>query len=123
MDLLRTLKKTAALSVAIAFLAACSTPASLTYPAGATLPLKKRVWGAYQEYLAKQGGVRKDGVFLVVLSDNVGVSARWSYCPSSADYCTTGGLNVANQMCVEEHLKCVLFARGPNILVPYKLID
>ncbi len=113
----------AAILASLSFLAACGTPASLSYPPGATLKITKKVWGYYQEYLTKQGGVRKDGAFLVVLVDDVGVGARSSYCPPSADYCTGGIINLANQMCIEEHLKCVLFARGPKIVVPYTVID
>jgi hypothetical protein len=123
MQFLHIVKKAAALTATIAFLTACGTPASLSYPSGKTLEITRGVWDSYQNYLAKQGGVRKDGVFLVVMEGDTGVGSRWSYCPPSADYCTSGGLNVANQMCVEEHFKCVLFARGPNIVLPYKLID
>jgi hypothetical protein len=100
---------------------ACGTPASLTH--SGTLNITSKVYGSYQDYLSRQGGVRKEGTFLVVMNGDIGVSARWSYCPTSADYCTTSGLNVANDMCVQEHLKCVLFARGPTIVVPYKIID
>lgn len=103
-------------------LAACGTPDSLTY-SGKTLRITSSVFGSYQEFLSKQGGVRKDGAFLVVMNNDIGVGSRWSYCPPTADYCTTAGLNVANQMCVEDHLKCVLFARGPKILLPYEIID
>lgn len=103
-------------------LTACGTPDSLKY-SGSKLRITSSVFGSYQNYLGKQGGVRKDGVFLVVMNNDVGVGSRWSYCPPTADYCTTGGLNVANDMCVEEHLKCVLFARGPKIVLPYEIID
>jgi hypothetical protein len=119
----RVLKNTAAISMALAFLAACSTPPSLAYPEGATLKITSKVWGYYQEYLGRQGGVRKDGAFLVAVVGDVGVGARYSYCPSSADYCTGGSINRANKMCIEDHLKCVLFARGPQIVLPYKIID
>jgi len=87
------------------------------------LQITSKVWGYYQEYLTKQGGVRKDGAFLVVMMGDIGVSGRYSYCPPSADYCTGGSINLANSMCIEEHLKCVLFARGETIVVSYKIID
>ncbi len=113
----------AALVAGLSLLAACSTPPSLAYPEGATLKITSKVWGYYQEYLGRQGGVRKDGAFLVALLGDVGVGARYSYCPSSADYCTGGSINRANKMCIEDHLKCVLFARGPSIVVRYEIID
>ncbi|MBI2253508.1 MAG: hypothetical protein HYU58_02690 [Proteobacteria bacterium] len=123
MQFLHIIKRTAAVTAAIALLAACGAPPSLRYPEGATLQITSKVWGFYQEYLTKQGGVRKDGAFLVVMMGDVGVSGRYSYCSPTADYCTGGSINLANSMCIEEHLKCVLFARGPQIVVPYKIVD
>lgn len=63
----------AAIVATLSFLAACGTPASLSYPPGATLKITKNVWGYYQEYLTKQGGVRKDGALLVVMVDRKSV--------------------------------------------------
>lgn len=108
---------------AVSLLAACSTPAALTYPPGKTLNITSDVWGYYQQFLTKQGGIRKDGTFMVALENDIGVGARYSYCPQVYDYCTTGGLNVANKLCIEDHLTCVVFARGNKIVVPYKIID
>ncbi|WP_374653934.1 hypothetical protein [Dongia sp.] len=120
---LRRASIAAALVAGLSILAACGAPSSLSYPSGATLKITSRVWGEYQKYLAKQGGVRKEGAFLVVMHEDIGVSARWSYCPPSADYCTGGSINLANSMCLEDKLKCVLFARGPQIVLPYTIID
>nr|WP_298681780.1 hypothetical protein [uncultured Dongia sp.] len=117
----RIIKTLTVLTCAGALVAACSTPASLAYPG--TLRITSKVWGYYQEYLTKQGGVRKDGTFLVALENDIGVGARYSYCPPAYDYCTSGGLNVANKLCVQDKLKCVLFARGSKIVVSYKIID
>lgn len=108
---------------AVLALAACAGPDSLSYPTGKTLRITPTVWGYYQEFLGTQGGVRKNGVFLVALQNDVGVGARYSYCPSSADYCTQGGLNVALDLCKKDRLDCVLFARGPKIVVPYEIVD
>lgn len=108
---------------AVAVLGACSPPESLTYPSGKTLKITQKVWGYYQEYKGTQGGVRKNGVFLVALHNDVGVGARYSYCPPSADYCTEGGLNVALNLCKRDKLDCVLFARGPKIVLPYEIVD
>ncbi|WP_374384947.1 hypothetical protein [Dongia sp.] len=116
-----------ALGVAICFagaaiLSACAAPASLTYKGSGPLRVTSEVWGYYQEYLAKQHGARRDGVFLVAMYGDIGRSARYSYCPEVYDYCTSGGLNVALNLCKEDHLDCVLFARGSQIVVPYEII-
>ncbi|WP_374368778.1 hypothetical protein [Dongia sp.] len=105
------------------FVAACGTPESLSYPPGKTLKITSDVWGAFQEYRELQGGVRKNGFFLVAMHNDVGVGSRWSYCPPSADYCREGGLNLASQMCRDERLTCVLFARGPQIVLPYEIVN
>ncbi|TDQ83274.1 hypothetical protein A8950_1560 [Dongia mobilis] len=116
-------RKFVALIAILAAMTACGTPESLSYPPGKTLKITKNVWSAYQEYLGMQGGVRKEGAFLVVLHNDVGVGSRWSYCPPSADYCTGPTINLANDMCKQEKLKCVLFARGTTEILPYEIVD
>ncbi len=126
MAFMRLLKPLVALAAAASLVAACASgPSALQYPAGKTLSITKDVWDYYQEYLAVQGGYRKDGAFLVALVGDVGVSAQYSYCPPQYDACTfgAGAVNWANKGCIEKNLKCVVFARGSKIVVPYKILD
>jgi hypothetical protein len=102
---------------------ACGHTDSLNYPPGKTLIITKKVWSAYQEYLAKQGGFRKEGAFLVILYEEIGVSSSYSYCPQSFEGCKYEAINVANEPCREKNLKCVLFGLGKKILIPYEVID
>jgi hypothetical protein len=119
-------KSVLALACIVSFIGGCAAgPSKLAYPTGQTLKITKNTWSIYQEYLASQGGFRKEGAFLAVLEGDVGVSGRYSYCPPSYDGCTfgPGAINWANKLCIQDQLTCVLFARGSNIVVPYKIID
>ena len=110
------------MSAAVVLFGCASTPSDLQYPAGKTLKISKEVWSHYQEYL---GTLRPQhsGVFVVLLVGDVGVSSSYSYCPLDADRCRIGeAVNLAKQPCIEESLKCVLFARDQSIVVPYEVI-
>jgi hypothetical protein len=110
----------------VTLLTACASgPSHLNLPAGTTLSVTKHAWGHYQKYLANLGG-DDSGAFLFAVRDNVAVAGVYSYCPKSADRCvmTEGGsINQANNLCKENQLKCVLFARSRQIVVNYKLVD
>jgi hypothetical protein len=114
----------AVLMAAAVVVSACAgTPSDLQYPAGKSLKITKEIWSHYQEYL---GTLRPQhsGVFVVLLVDDVGISSSYSYCPPDADRCVIGdAVNLAKQPCIENNVKCVLFARDQAILVPYEIVD
>ena len=92
----------------------------MQYPEGKTLKIPKEVWGTYQEYLATLGP-RHSGVFLVALEGDVGVAGSYSYCPPEYDGCGSGdAIRLAKQPCIENNIKCVLFARDQSIVVAYE---
>ena len=120
--MLRSKLQFVAVFAAVVLSACVGAPSDLQYPAGKTLKITKDVWGTYQEYLATLSP-RHTGVFVVALVDDIGVAGSYSYCPPEYDGCRGGdAISLAKQPCIEENLKCVLFARDQSIVVPYEVI-
>ena len=105
------------------FLTSCATgPAHLNLPAGKSLSVTKNAWGHYQDYLSKLGG--EDGVFLFAVEGDLAYAGVYYYCPEAFDRCQASSpINRANDLCEENKLKCVLFARGRTIVAKYQVVD
>jgi hypothetical protein len=87
------------------------------------LRITQEVWSQFQDYLAKREGLRQDGAFLVVRSDNIGVDSSYSFCPPGLAVCSYEAIKAAGKGCRENRLDCVLFALSDKIIVAYEIVD
>ena len=101
-----------------ALLGACQPQVGRTFVGpDEKLQITQDVWANYQEYLRIKGSAA--GVFVVTES---GTGSAYTYCPETR--CRAGSYTAkAIEMCESAGLKCVVFAQGDDILVPYEIVD
>lgn len=88
-----------------------------TLEPGKTLKITRSVWSDFEAYKRELG--RGGGAF-VVTEDGAG--SGYSYCPG--DRCRPGSYTQhAIQLCENAGVKCLVFAQGRSILVPYEVAD
>lgn len=81
------------------------------------LLITKSVWANYQEFLRIRGSAA--GVFVVTES---GTGSTYVYCPEVQ--CMAGSYTQqAIKICEDAGVKCVVFAKGDDIIVPYEIVD
>jgi len=81
------------------------------------LLITKGVWANYEEYLRARGSAQ--GVFVVTES---GTGSAYTYCPEVT--CRPGSFTrQAIEMCEGAGVKCVVFAQGDDIIVPYEIVN
>lgn len=81
------------------------------------LLITKSVWANYEEFLRIRGSAA--GVFVVTES---GTGSTYVYCPEVQ--CMAGSYTQqAIELCEKAGVKCVVFARGDDIVVPYEIVD
>lgn len=102
----------------VALLSACQPQAGRTFLGpDEKLQITRDVWSSYQEYLRIKGSAA--GVFVVT---ETGTGSAYTYCPETR--CRAGSYTAkAIEMCESAGLKCVVFAQGDDILVPYEIVD
>ncbi len=81
------------------------------------LLITKSVWANYEEYLRARGSAQ--GIFVVTES---GTGSAYTYCPEVK--CRPGSFTKqAIELCESAGVKCVVFAQGDDIIVPYEIVN
>jgi hypothetical protein len=116
--------KVLAAAILAAFLAACTSSMSGDYAEGKTktLLVHKGVWDGFQEYM-RLISATNPGAFAVQVDHDEAFGYSGWYCP--AGHCIAGkdSANSAMSECRSHGSECILFARGSDILVNYRLLD
>jgi hypothetical protein len=99
-------------------LSACQpNPASVSLAADEKMQITRAVWSDFEAYKSKLG--RGGGAFVVT---ETGTGSGYSYCPT--DRCRPGSYtNHAFQLCENAGVKCVIFAKGRDIVIPYEVVE
>lgn len=88
-----------------------------TLAPGKKLQITRSVWSDFENYKTKLG--RGGGAFVV---EESGTVSGYSYCPG--DRCRPGSYTQhAIELCENAGVKCLVFAQGRSIQVPYEIVD
>lgn len=103
--------------VALLMTACQPQPGRIQMASDEKLQIIRSVWEAFEAYKRELG--RGGGAFVVTES---GLGSGYSLCPG--DYCRPGSYtHNAIQLCEQEGVKCVVFARSATIVVDYEIVD